>query len=70
MRTQVWSAIAIYLLVAMLNKRLHLEARLHTILQILSLALFEKTPISQALAQLPPTPASLGTDNHQCSLAF
>lgn len=55
-RTQVWSAIAVYLLVAILKKRLHLDASLYTIQQILSLTLFEKMPVSQALAQLPPTP--------------
>ena len=69
-RTQVWSAIAVYLLVAILKKRLQLNASLYTILQILSLTLFEKTPITQALDQLPPTPASLDTDNHQCLMAF
>ncbi len=57
-RTQIWSAIAVYLLVAILKKRLHLEASLYTILQILSLMLFEKTPILQALSLLPPTPES------------
>ena len=41
-----------------------------TILQILSLTLFEKMPISQALAQLPPAPASTDTENHQCLLDF
>ena len=69
-RTQVWSAIAVYLLVAILKKRLHLDASLYTILQILSLTLFEKIPVSQALAQLQPTPPSPDTDNHQCLLAF
>jgi hypothetical protein len=69
-RTQVWSAIAVYLLVAILKKRLHLNASLYTILQILSLTLFEKMPISQALAQLPPTSPSPDADNHQCLLAF
>ncbi len=49
-RIQIWTAIAVYLLVAILKKRLHLEASLDTILQILSLTLFEKIPISQALA--------------------
>jgi len=44
-RTQIWTAIAVYLLVAILKKRLHLEATRYTILQILSLTLFEKTPI-------------------------
>ena len=50
-RTQLWIAISVYLLVAILKKRLHLELSLYTILQILSLTLFEKTPISQALSQ-------------------
>ena len=63
-RTQIWSAIAVYLLVAILKKRLHLEASLYTILQILSLMLFEKTPILQALSLLPPTSESPQTQNH------
>ena len=46
-RTQVWTAIAVYLLVTILKKRLHLKSSLYTILQILSLTLFE-TPHSTA----------------------
>jgi Transposase DDE domain len=69
-RTQIWTAIAVYLLVAIVKKRLHLEASLYTILQILSLTLFEKTSILQALAQLPPTSASPDTQNHQCLPGF
>src|SRR5437879_12020644 len=52
-RTQIWIAISVYLLVAILKKRLHLDLSLYTMLQILSLTLFEKTPISQALSQQP-----------------
>lgn len=44
-KTQVWIAIAVYVLVAIVKKRLKNEASLYTILQILSLTLFEKTPI-------------------------
>jgi hypothetical protein len=69
-RTQIWSAIAVYLLVAILKKRLHLNASLYTILQILSLTLFEKMPISQALSQLPPQLQSHDPENHQCLLDF
>lgn len=69
-RTQIWSAIAVFLLVAILKKRLHLDSSLYTILQILSLTLFEKTPISQALAQLPPPPHSANIENHQGLLGF
>jgi IS4 transposase len=50
-RTQVWTAIAVYVLVAIVKKRLNLERSLHSILQILSVSLFEKTPILQALSQ-------------------
>lgn len=69
-RTQIWTAIAVYLLVAILKKRLHLDASLYTILQILSLTLFEKMPISQALSQLSLPPSSINPQNHQCLLGF
>jgi hypothetical protein len=69
-RIQIWSAIAVYLLVAILKKRLHLNSSLYTILQILSLTLFEKTPIAQALSQLPPAPSPADTQNHPCFPGF
>jgi hypothetical protein len=50
-RTQIAIALSVYLLVAILKKRLHLESSLYTMLQILSLTLFEKTPILQAFSQ-------------------
>lgn len=50
-KTQVWIAIAVYVLVAIIKKRLELEQSLYTILQILSITLFEKTLLSQAFAQ-------------------
>jgi IS4 transposase len=49
-RTQVWIAISVYVLVAILKKRLNLDRSLHSILQILSVSLSEKTPIQQALS--------------------
>ena len=48
-KTQIWIAISIYLLVAIVRKRLGLDASLYQILQILSVTLFEKTAILQAL---------------------
>jgi hypothetical protein len=48
-KTQIWIAVSVYLLVAIVRKRLGLEASLYQILQILSVTLFEKTPILQAL---------------------
>jgi hypothetical protein len=47
-KTQIWIAISTYLLVAILKKRLRIEQPLYTILQILSVSLFEKTPILKA----------------------
>jgi hypothetical protein len=49
-KTQVWIAIAVYVLVAIAKKRLHIERSLYTILQILSITLFEKTPILQVFS--------------------
>jgi hypothetical protein len=48
-KTQIWIAVSVYVLVAIVRKRLGLEATLYQILQILSLTLFEKTPILCAL---------------------
>jgi hypothetical protein len=49
-KTQIWTAISIYVLVAIIKKRLGLDRSLYSILQILSVSLFEKTPILQALS--------------------
>jgi DDE family transposase len=48
-KTQIWIAIGVYVLVAIIKKRLCVEASLSTIPQILSLMLFEKTPMDQLL---------------------
>ncbi len=45
--TQIWSAVSIYLLIAIIKKRLKLKQELYTILQILSICIFEKVPINQ-----------------------
>jgi hypothetical protein len=49
-KTQVWTAVSCYLLVAIMRKRLKLDANMYTIFQILSVSLFEKTPINEALS--------------------
>lgn len=49
-KTQIWIAISIYVLVAIIKKRLNLEGSLYQILQILSVTLFEKIPIAQILS--------------------
>ena len=50
--TQIWIAISIYVMVAIVKKRLRINRSLYTILQILSVTLFEKTPILQALSDI------------------
>ncbi len=50
-KTQIWIAVSVYVLVAIVKKRLNLEASLYTLLQILSVTLFEKMPIESALSQ-------------------
>jgi len=50
-KAQIWMAVSVYLLVAIVKKRLGLDHSLYTILQILSVGLFEKTPILQAFSQ-------------------
>jgi len=49
-KTQIWTAISTYVLVAIIKKRLQLSASLHSILQVLSLTLFEKVPLERLLA--------------------
>jgi len=54
-KTQIWVAITVYVLVALLKKRLNLDQSLYTILQILSVTLFEKPPLLQAFFNEPYT---------------
>src|SRR5690606_1882036 len=51
-KTQIWIAVSVYVLVAIVKKRLKLSASLYEILQILSLTLFERIPLDQLLAQI------------------
>ena len=51
-KTQIWIAISVYVLVAIVKKRLNIEASLYTILQIFSLTLFEKTTLDQLLENM------------------
>jgi hypothetical protein len=51
-KIQIWTAISVYVLVAIVKKRLNLQHSLYSILQILSITILEKTPILQLLSQL------------------
>jgi hypothetical protein len=66
-KTQIWVAVSVYVLVAIVRKRLALDASLYQILQILSVTLFEKTPILQAL-QAPDSQEELPDPGNQLIL--
>jgi hypothetical protein len=62
-KTQIWIAVSVYVLVAIVRKRLELKASLYQILQVLSLTLFEKTPMLLALQQIDSQLELPGADN-------
>ncbi len=62
-KSQIWIAVCTYVLVAIVTKRLKLEASMHEILQILSLSLFEKTSLDQLLTLNVPGPQQPGGAN-------
>jgi hypothetical protein len=66
-KTQLWIGIAVYVLVAILKKELQLKPSLYTILQVLSVSLFEKTPILDLLANAE-LPLELEADRRQLIL--
>lgn len=62
-KTQIWSAVATYVLIAIVKRELQLEASLYTLLQIISVSSFEKTRLAQAFlnVQLSQEPAALAS---------
>jgi hypothetical protein len=62
-KTQIWIAVSVYVLVAIVKKRLALEASLHEILQVLSVTLFEQTPILQAFGDAESQENSIRISN-------
>ena len=62
-KTRIWSALSVYVLVAIVKKRLALDVSLYQLLQILSVTLFEKTPISIAVFDAAPQFYDLGDRN-------
>ena len=69
-KTQIWIAIAVYVLVAIIKKQLHLSQSPYTILQISSLTLFETMPILQVFALSSPTAESIDLPNQLCLQGF
>ena len=66
-KTQIWIAVCTYVLIAIIKKRLHLPHSLYEILQILSLTMFETTPINQLLTQ-PSTDSDASSEPQQLVL--
>ncbi len=62
-KTQIWIAISVYVLVAIIKKQLKLEQSLYTILQIISVTLFEKIPLLQALTDMEVTSENIEISN-------
>src|SRR4249919_961822 len=63
-KTQAWIAVSVYVLVAIVRKRLALDASLYETLQILSLTMFETTPLNQLLTLAPPDALSTHSPKH------
>ena len=57
-KTQVWIAVSVYVLIAIIKKRLGIDASLYTILQVLSVTVFEKTPLLHVLSEAEHTEES------------
>ena len=62
-KTQVWCAVATYVLIAIVKKELQLDASLYTLLQILSVSVFEKTPLLQAFSASGQLPEQIDFNN-------
>ena len=69
-KSQIWIAVSVYVLVAIVKKRLNLDASLYTLLQIFSLTLFEKMPIQQAFAGNAPSQKQAESSNQLNLFAF
>jgi hypothetical protein len=62
-RSQVWIAVATYVMVAIIKKQLNLDLSLHSMLQILSVTPFEKIPLLQLLTESAPDEEAIGHGN-------
>lgn len=69
-KTQIWIAVCAYLLVAIMKKELHINQTLYTILQVLSVSLFEKTPIIELFAIRMSTLESIESQKQLCLFDF
>ena len=68
MKTQIWIAVSVYVLVAIVRKRLRLEVSLYTLLQVFSVTVFEKMSIQSAIFSSTQTEFDDVKDNNQLEL--
>ena len=66
-KTQIWIAVSVYVLVAIVKRRLRLDASLYTLLQVLSVTIFEKMPIHTVLSS-EATRSDSGASSNQLNL--
>lgn len=69
-KTQIWIAISVYVLVAIIKKKYRIEASLYTILQILSISLFEKVEITELLNKKPEPPKFVTDSTQICMFDY
>ena len=62
-KTQIWIGVIVYTLVAIIKKQLQLDQSLYTILQVFSVSIFDKTPISELFSGSGAKTETLGLDN-------
>ena len=67
MKTQIWIAVPVYVLVAIVRKRLNLDASLYTLMQVFSVTVFEKTSIESVLSKISSN-SDLETYGNQLNL--
>jgi len=66
-KTQIWIAVSVYVLVAIVKKRLRLDPSLYTLMQVLSVTIFEKMPIQTALSS-ETSQCDIAIENNQLNL--
>ena len=68
MKTQIWIAVSVYVLVAIVRKRLQLDVSLYTLLQVFSVTVFEKASIESVILQTADSSAYVTDDNRTAGM--
>ena len=70
MKTQIWIAVSVYVLVAIIRKRLKLEVSLYTLMQVFSVTVFEKASIESVILQTTDSSEHVLDDNQWNSFSY